>query len=67
MTDGMSYEETGKIKTSSKAIRQSFFKDLSTSDLIIGVVKELYKRYDTEVWQIISVLLVIVIIFQVVV
>lgn len=65
-TDGMSYEETGELRTTRKAARQTIFKDLSTSDIIMGGVRELYRRYDTEIWQALSVILIIVLIIQVV-
>ena len=38
------------MKTATKDLNKIYFEKLSTWDIVSGVVRELYKRYDTEVW-----------------
>ena len=45
----MEYERTGTVKSRSKDI--NYFRDLSTTSMLYGVGRELYRRYDTECWM----------------
>lgn len=62
-TDGMNYEETGEQRTKLKTAERSVFRNLSTSNIIIGVVTELYRRYGKELWQLTSIIELAIIIW----
>lgn len=48
----MSYEKTRVKPTSAKVEREFMFKNLSSGQIVWGAVRELYRRYDTEVYMI---------------
>lgn len=49
-TNVMRYEETGTVKSKSRNI--NYFRDLSSSQIVGGTLKELYRRYQTELYAV---------------
>lgn len=60
----LSYEKTGNYKTPRKVAERSVFKDMSTNSIILGGLKELYKRFDTEIYALVSFSLLAYIVYQ---
>jgi hypothetical protein len=50
----MTYVKTGTIKSKTRDIERGMFKNMSTSRIIYGSIRELYRRYDTETWTFIA-------------
>ena len=48
----MSYIKTGEVKSKSRNV--NYFRELSTSSMLYGVGREIYRRYDTECWMLVS-------------
>lgn len=52
MKNVMVYEKTGTVKSRGKDI--NYFRDLSTTSMLYGVGREVYRRYSVEIWMFIA-------------
>lgn len=48
----MVYEKTGNVKSKRNVVEQSIFKDMKTANIVFGALRELYKRFSTELWAV---------------
>ena len=46
----MTYEKTGNMRSKKNTVEQGYFKELSSYNIVVGGLRELYKRYSTELW-----------------
>ncbi len=60
----MRYEKTAIIGSKRKTIEQGYFKEMTTANIIFGALKELYRRYSTEVWAFCTFTLLAVEVYQ---
>lgn len=51
----LTYEKTPVRTKLTKEIERGLFKDLSTASILFGTSRELYRRFDIQIWVILAV------------
>lgn len=54
VTSALKYERTQIRTKSNKELNQLFFTELPTRSIVTGALKEIYKRYSTDIWAVVA-------------
>lgn len=45
-----SYVKTGAVRSKRSVVEQGVFRSMTTTNIIVGAVRELYRRFDAELY-----------------